>query len=196
MTLSELRDFVRRRMRDTVKPYLAGDDEIDANLNEAEREACRRALLIEDAETFTVELNTTDTRYEIDPRIIDVIGIAIGTDTLTDYLESWTLTESHLVLERAPTQADVLTLHCYRLPLNDMSADGDTPEIRRVYHAQMAEWAISLCYLIPDAELFNPQAAEVHAARFAQSFGERPNALTRRNQRSKHARRVRYNGAI
>jgi hypothetical protein len=47
MTLQELRSLVRRRMRDTGTPPLIDDDEIDANLNEAQREACVRALLIE-----------------------------------------------------------------------------------------------------------------------------------------------------
>lgn len=193
MNLSEIRDLVRRKMRDTKKPYFTSDDEIDANINEAEREACRRALLIEDFDTFTIDLTTTDARYEIDPRVIDVIDIKIGDNAFTD---DWTLTETHLVLDRVPTTTGTLTLHCYRLPLNDMSGDSDSPEIRPHYHAQMADWAISLCYLIPDADSFDANAAERYAMRFVQSFGERPSALTRRNQRSKHARTIQYNGAI
>ena len=196
MNLSELRDLVRQRTRDNVKPYFVTDEEIDANLNEAEREACRRALLLEDLDSFTIELNTTDTRYELDPRVIDVISITIGTDVQSEFTESWTLTETHLVLDRIPSSVDTLTLHCYRLPLGDMVSDSDEPEIRAIYHAQMADWAIALSYLIPDAELFNPDAAARYEARFTQSFGERPSALTRRNQRSKYARRVTYNGAI
>lgn len=196
MNRFELRDLVRRRIRDTVKPYLVPDDEIDENLNEAEREACRRALLIEDFENFTIDLNTVDQRYDLDPRVIDVVDIKIGEDTPVDFIEDWTLTETQLILSRVPTTADVLTLHCYRLPMKGMENDSDTPEIREVYHRQMVDWAISLCYLIPDAELFNPNAADIYAMRFTQSFGERPSALVRRNQRRKAARVVAYNGAI
>ena len=196
MNLSELRDLVRQRTRDTIKPYFVTDEEIDTNLNEAEREACRRALLLEDFDSFTIELNTTDTRYELDPRVIDVISITIGTDTPRDFTESWTLTETHLILDRIPATVDTLTLRCYRLPMEGMASDIDEPEIRSMYHSQMADWAIALSYLTPDAELFNPDAAARYESRFTQSFGERPSALTRRNQRSKHARRVTYNGAI
>ena len=196
MTLSDLRELVRRRTRDTVKPYFVADEEIDFNLNEAQREACRRALLLEDYDSFTIDINTVDTRYELDPRIIDVISITIGTDAPQDYTETWTLTEAQLVLESVPAAADTLNLRCYRLPMRDMTADTDTPEIRSVYHAQMADWAIHLGYLIPDAEIFNPKAAARYEAQFVQSFGERPSALTRRNQRSKPAKVVSYNGAI
>lgn len=196
MNLSELRDLVRQRTRDTIKPYFVTDEEIDTNLNEAEREACRRALLLEDFDSFTIELNTTDTRYELDPRVIDVISIKIGADSPRDFTDSWTLTETHLILDRVPATVDTLTLHCYRLPLEDMRSDSAEPEIRALYHSQMADWAISLSYLTPDAELFNPDAAARYEARFTQSFGERPSALTRRNQRSKYTRRVTYNGAI
>lgn len=196
MKLSELRALVRGLIRDTVKPYLVTDQEIDDNLNEAEREACERAQLIEDFDSFTIDLEPGVTRYSLDPRIIDVIDIKIGADAPRRLMEPWTLTETHLVLDRAPTSAEMLTLHCYRTPIDEMKASTDTPEIRDTYHRNMADWAISLCYLIPDSELFNPQAAERYAVRFTQSFGERPSALVRRNQRNKTPPVVAYNGAI
>ena len=196
MNLSELRTLVRGRIRDTVKPYFVSDTEIDENLNEAEREACERAQLIEDYDSFTIDLEPGVTRYSLDSRIIDVIDIAIGTETAQNFTDGWTLTETHLVLERAPSSVDTLTLHCYRLPKDPMKSANDTPEIRETYHRNMADWAISLCYLIPDSELFNPQASERYAIRFTQSFGERPSALTRRNHRNKLPPVVAYNGAI
>ena len=196
MKLSELRALVRGRIRDTVKPYLVTDQEIDDNLNEAEREACERAQLIEDFDSFTIDLEPGVTRYSLDPRIIDVIDIIIGTEDQREFSDGWTLTETHLVLERSPVSADTLTLHCYRLPKDPMKSANDTPEIRETYHRNMADWAISLCYLIPDSELFNPQAAERYAVRFTQSFGERPSALVRRNHRNKLPPVVAYNGAI
>ena len=196
MKLSELRALVRGRIRDTVKPYLVTDQEIDDNLNEAEREACERAQLIEDFDSFTIDLEPGVTRYSLDPRIIDVIDIIIGTEDQREFSDGWTLTETHLVLDRSPVSADTLTLHCYRLPKSPMKDANDTPEIRDTYHRNMADLAISLCYLIPDSELFNPQASERYAIRFTQSFGERPSALTRRNHRNKLPPVVAYNGAI
>lgn len=187
MNLCELRDLVRARTRDTKAPYLSTDEEIDANLNEAQREACVRALLIEDE--ITINLNTTDTKYQIDPQVIDVIGIE-------GFYEDWTLTEQYLVLNKVPSADATLTLHVYRLPSADLASDDDEPEIRPVYHTQMADWAIYLHYMTPDADMFDANAAERYAARFVQSFGERPNALTHRNRRSKTARSVAYNGYI
>lgn len=191
MTLQELRSLVRRRMRDTGTPPLIDDDEIDANLNEAQREACVRALLIED--NVDQDVTTTDQRYKLAPEVIDVIGIS--TSAGNQFCDAWTLTESHLELARLPTADDTLTLRCYMLP-DDMVDDSDEPQIRPVYHVQMADWAISRCYLLPDSELFDEQAAQRYEARFVQSFGERPNALTHRNRRSKPAKCIVNNGYI
>lgn len=191
MTLQELRSLVRRRMRDTAKPPLIDDVEIDFNLNEAQREACVRALLIED--DVDLDVTTTDLRYKLDPKIIDVIGIS--TSAGNQFYDEWTLTETHFVLAGLPTSDDTLTLRCYFLP-EDMTADDDEPEIRPVYHVQMADWAISRCYLLPDSELFDEQASQRYEARFVQSFGDRPNALTHRNRRSKPAKCIVNNGYI
>ena len=79
--------------------------------------------------------------------------------------------------------------------MRDMG-DSDAPEIRPTHHIKLADWALHRCYLIPDSELFNPDASARSLGAFIQSFGERPSALVRRNQRSKTPRRVAYNGAI
>ena len=112
MTLQELRSLVRRRMRDEeTTPHLIDDEEIDANLNEAQREACVRALLIEG--DVDLDVTTTDLRYTLDPKVIDVIGIS--TSAGNKFYDAWTLTESHLELARLPTADDTLTLRCYLL---------------------------------------------------------------------------------
>lgn len=198
MNLSELRKLVRTKTRDNRAPFLASDAEIDANLNEAQREACSRACLIEDSISTTIDISPTDTQYDLDPRIIDVIDITItiGTSEPSEFTDGWTLTETKLILDRAPSSEATLTLHAYLLPSAEMISDTDEPEIRPVYHAQMAEWAISLFYLVQDADMFDQNAADRYADRFTRAFGERPNALTQRNRRSKVARTVTYNGYI
>lgn len=196
MTLSELRSLVRDRTRGTVSPYLMSDAEIDANLNEAQREACVRALLLEDDVSITIDLNTTDKRYALDPRVIDVIDIAIGVDKLRAFTDGWTLTDGYLELERVPHAEDTLTLHCYLLPAQSMTDDDDAPEIRPIHHEALADWAIHLYYLIPDADMFDGKAADRYLSRFVQAFGERPSALTLRNRRSKTMRCVQNNGYI
>ena len=186
MNLSDLRLLVRRRTRDTGSPPLWSDDEIDGNLNEAERETCVRALLIEDNSSSITQIDTAtdEKRYAIDPRIIDVIAIEAASAPGVAIF-GWSLTEGYLVLDRLPAKADTLTLRCYRLPLSDMVDDSDSPEIRSMYHERMADWAISLCYMAPDAECFDQQASDRYAARFTQSFGDRHNANSVRNFREK-----------
>ncbi len=191
MTRQELRSLVRQRMRDNSNPPLVSDDEIDANLNEAQRETCVRALLIE--EDVDLAITTTSLRYKLSPKIIDVIGIT--TSDGRPFSDEWTLTETTLELDKLPTADDTLTLRCYLLP-DDMESDDEEPSIRSVYHVQMVDWAISLCYLLPDPDLFDEQASKRFEARFVQSFGDRPNALTHRNLRSKTSKCVVYNGYI
>lgn len=191
MTRQELRSLVRQRMRDNGDPPLVSDDEIDSNLNEAQRETCVRALLIE--EDVDLAITTTSLRYKLSPKIIDVIGIT--TSDGRPFSDEWTLTETTLELDKLPTADDTLTLRCYLLP-DDMESDDDEPSIRSVYHVQMVDWAISLCYLLPDPDLFDEQASKRFEARFVQSFGDRPNALTHRNMRSKTAKCVVNNGYI
>lgn len=178
-------------MRDNGIPPLIDDEEIDFNLNEAQREACVRALLIEG--DVDLDVTTTDLRYKLDPKIIDVIGIT--TSAGNQFYDAWTLTETHFELAGLPAAYDTLTLRCYLLP-EDMTADDDEPTIRSVYHVQMADWAISRCYLLPDSELFDEQASQRYEARFVQSFGDRPNALTHRNRRSKPVKCIVNNGYI
>ena len=196
MNLSELRKLVRLRIRDQAKPYLCSDDEINANLNEAQREACVRSQLIEDDEITQIDINTTERRYDIDPRIIDVMSISIGTTAIRDFLDGWTLTEKKLILDRYPGADDTLTLHCLLLPSAEMVEDEDAPEIRPVHHTQMLDWAISLCYSSADADMFNQKLADRFAMKFTQTFGERPNVLSLRNRRDKSIRAVSYNGGI
>lgn len=191
MTRQELRSLVRQRMRDNSNPPLVSDEEIDANLNEAQREACVRALLIED--DVDIAVTTTSARYKLSQKIIDVIGIT--TSDGRQFSDEWTLTETTLELGKLPTADDTLTLRCYLLP-DDMESDDEEPSIRSVYHVQMADWAISLCYLLPDADLFDEQASKRFEARFVQSFGDRPNALASRNMRSKTSKCVVNNGYI
>jgi hypothetical protein len=78
-------------MRDNGTPPLIDDDEIDANLNEAQREACVRALLIED--DVDLDVTTADLRYKLVPKVIDVIGIS--TSAGNQFCDAWTMTETH-----------------------------------------------------------------------------------------------------
>ena len=197
MNLSDLRDLARIRLRDTSTPPLWSDDEIDANLNEAEREACVRALLIEDwtSDVTQIYVTTAEKEYEISDLLIDIRWIEAN-DNPGIKLSGWTLTEGLLAFDCFPSKDETITLRCYRLPAKKMEDDDDKPEIRAMHHDRMIDWALSLCYLTPDADGFDQAASDRYAARFTQSFGERFSALTQKNQRSKALRTVSCNGYI
>lgn len=197
MNLSELRALTRKRLNDNGTPPLWADEDIDRNINEAEREACVRALLIDDDSSAVtqIDIDTATKRYALDGRVIDVIGIEAALSPGVD-VTGWTLTDTHLVFDRLPARDDTLTLHCYRLPLNDMVDDDDEPEISARHHDRMIDEAVSLCYLIPDSDGYDPVASAKYEARFTQSFGEKNSALTLRNYRDKAPKVVACNGYI
>ncbi|MCP5307518.1 MAG: hypothetical protein H6953_19080 [Chromatiaceae bacterium] len=195
MNLLQLRNLTRVRLKDTGNPPLWSDEFIDGQLNEAERETCSRANLIDDDSSAVTQIavTTSSKRYAIDPVITDVIEIEAALSPGVA-VTGWTLTDTHLVFDRLPTQDDTLTLHCYRRPLIDMVDDTDEPEISARHHDRMVDWAVSLCYLVPDTDGHNPNAAAFYADRFTQSFGEAKSALTMRNHRDKAPKTVACNG--
>lgn len=76
--------------------------------------------------------------------------IGISTSAGNKFYDAWTLTESHLELARLPTADNTLTiLVSSLLPDNIISRPSTNRKSGQVYHVQMANWAISLCYLLP-----------------------------------------------
>lgn len=143
MDLAWLRDRFRTRVDDREEPMLWSDADVDAFLNEAQREAAVRARLFRDETTPSicqVTLVAGQTRYLLDPRVIEVIharingenddllrnvsgafrGWQYGTGTADEYAvvrEGATLV---LVLDRAPPDPPAtitrIDLVVFRLP--------------------------------------------------------------------------------
>lgn len=82
MTLREILRLWRRRMDDTEKPYLWSDEDAVLFANEAEREACERALLLEEDSSGSPIVNINGKAdvgtYPLDPRIIYVRSVRWG----------------------------------------------------------------------------------------------------------------------
>ena len=121
MNLSAFRDEARFRLKDEARPYFWKDEWLDGAINEAEREACLRARLIEDSSGVltSIDLKTTDKRYDLDPRIIDVLGCELDSHRGSAFA-GWTLTESELVLADYPSADDTLLMTVIRLPMEEM----------------------------------------------------------------------------
>lgn len=192
MNLVAIRSEARFRLKDEAKPYFWSDEWLDKAINEAEREACIRARLIEDASgaLSSIDITAGETRYTLDERILDVLSCELESRPGSAF-ERWTLTDSDLVLADAPTADDVLLMTIIRLPMNDMEADDDKPEIRQHHHIRLIEWVLYRAYSIPDTDGFDSIGSDKALATFEQSFGARPTANVQRKHREKTGRVVR-----
>jgi hypothetical protein len=89
----------------------------------------------------------------------DVDGWVVGLDTQA------------LRLYRVPTVNGTLRLTVQRLPLADMAADDDEPEIDERYHERLVEWMVYRYFMTPDEEMRDPSAAQAAIQAFEAEFG-------------------------
>lgn len=199
----------RRVMADTAVPYLWSDEEVVTYLNDAVKEACERALLIEDRVTTavcSVALVANQTDYRLHESVIQIKrltfrGRALSETSVEQMDNEDPLWESRtgeprqyiqgestgLRLVPAPRIAGTVNLTVYRLPLDDLSADNDsgTPEVPARHHMRLLPWMYRCAYLKHDSETYNREKAELHEMIFQGSFGIRPDANVMRKQRDR-----------
>lgn len=204
MDLAALIAQVRVDSDDLEAPYFSSDANITAWLNESEAEACIRSLLIHDTSTpavCTIAVTAGVSVYPLHPAIIEVTRAGFtptGTDTeqvlyLTDITEldriypSWRKytelpkyaiqNDTTIQLACKPSTDGTLALECHRLPLlNIEDQTTESPEIGRIHHRHLVQWALHRAYSRPDAEIFNPNKSASSLAEFTRVFGLRPDA--------------------
>ena len=96
--------------------------------------------------------------------------------------------ENRLTLYPIPTVTETLSLTVYRLPMVEMSSDGDEPEIPPHLHLNLVDWMCHRAYMKGDADTLDTGKALVFERRFEKRFGPRPSARLvewRRKQRPK-----------
>ncbi len=218
MDLAELIAQVRVDSDDLVpNPYLSSDANITAWLNEAEHEACIRARLIHDSTTpavCAIAVTALTASYTLHNSIIDITRATFtptGSTTeyvlyLTDRVEmdrnysDWRTRvdsprqgiqdDTTFRLGCLPSTAGTINLECYRLPLvNIEDATSESPEIGRIHHRHLVQWALHRGYSRPDAELFNPNKSATALAEFTRVFGMRPDADYRRTSQANRPHR-------
>lgn len=149
--------------------------------------------------------------YQLPPKIIEVRSVrwdqrllrGIDLDELneTHRFRQWkTMTgqprrfidpqEKYLTLYPQPTVDAPIHLSVYRLPLLDMAADDDSPEIAESYHFYLIDWIEYLCFSKDDTEVQDLPRADRAAAKFTVNFGPKIDANTRRSQRNRSSNRV------
>lgn len=223
MNVTELIAECRRRLDDTVAPFLWSDAELLAHLNEAEREAALRARLLTDSTTANVAVITLvagQAAYTVSPLVIEIRRAKVDgqyhtlTHTSPEALDrkyiDWETRQGdpaeffeqsgQIQLVPVPRENGTLRLVVYRYPLTAMVMPTDpetpgakvAPELPAEFHEQLVPWALHRAYLKRDNDTYDETRSNAHLAEFAASFGERPDANTRRKQREKRPRTTKF----
>lgn len=219
MDFERLKALTRELADDTVAgggAELWTDDFLEEKLNEAEREACIRAKLLQDIEAPVAELELTegDRIFALSPLVIDVLNAKIdgrreevdpvaiehiwagvsggGWPTAFALMgEPSSSTGRKIVFDRAVPQDATLKMLVHRFPLEPMADDADEPEIAPQHHDALPYWALYLAFLKRDIDAEDPERAERFRKMFEARFGIRVDANVERKQRRHRAPVVR-----
>lgn len=200
MTLGELVELARNELDDATQPYLWSDQELIEFFADAENEAARRARLLIDSTTaeiceIAVVANTAE--YELDSRVLFIRRATLDYQRmrrasyrdLDAHLTGWEQDEgntSHFItdldtgkvrLYPIPTENATLRMTVARLPLEEMNALDDTPELKAHYHRSLRFWAMYRAYMKQDSETYNKGRADNALALFEQEFGKKSSAV-------------------
>lgn len=206
MRLAELITRVRVAAQDLADPPMWSDDAITAWLNDAQAEAAIRARLLHevaDPALCDVGISAGTAAYTLHPAMYELTYHAfvpaaggrvpltlVSQEWLDKFMPDWRerrgtpafLLQDEQALRVAPTpDADgTLVLEGYRVPLDLMADDDDTPEIAAVHHVHLVQWALYRGFSMPDMETFDPSRGQLAEAEFTRYFGSRPDADLRR----------------
>lgn len=217
MNLEELIEEYRNLADDTASGGLWSDAEITRYANEAERDAVERGFLIEDDETAEIceiEVEAETAVYPLDSRILRINRAKLDLSSKLLYptdksvldrrlMASWPTNEgapfcyidriNTLLLVWIPIADDTLRLSVNRLPLEDMEATNDEPEIPANRHYELLYGMLARGYMKRDDETFNPIKAADYEAMFTRAFGEKIDANVRKKQRASRSNAVQMN---
>lgn len=208
MTLDDLIADYREEGGDNGSPPFVSDAWLTKRANQAERETCRRAgLLIESVHAMcTISVTAGAPLATLDSKIIDIKTARMSLDscqltpvTVSELPMNWESdagTPSHYVtdyqsgavrLYPSPVVDDDLLLTVTRMPLADMSAGDDEPEIREEYHEALVQWMLHKAYAKQDADMADPNKSARALAEFEREFGPRVSARNERWRNSRHS---------
>lgn len=211
MNLEQLIEQFRSDADDRITPYLWSDDDVTRWLNEAQHEACIRAMLLKDMDTVAVcriPVVAGNPVYATHASIISIHRAAfipsgqedeielyqtdefeldrsvLGWRRRTEQPRAYIHNDTLLRLGCLPSTDGTLHLDVFRLPLRDMSNDTDKPEIAQAHHRHLVLWALHRAFGVPDAERFDQGRSAQAEATFTRYFGFRHTATTRRDHQS------------
>lgn len=213
MEASALLAEYRRRADDNAAQPFVEDAQVFSMLAEAERESCMRDHPLFDCDTaeiveYAVEADATS--VTLDERVLRVDHATFtptgstqscrveltGIDAIRELQDGRVVTCSRpsliahtakrtLTLYPAPSAGGTLRLDVYRLPLFDIEAGTDEPEIPPELHMGLVDWVLYRVYSTKDSDLEDPSRAQNALAEFTARFGERRNADAMRRHRER-----------
>jgi len=185
MDATELLGIFREEVSDKVAPYLWSDPLVYAYIDDAQKQFCRETYGIQDARTFTIPLVVNTEWYDIDKRILQILGIY---DSRGSKLHVVTRDEANALhvrfdgtkgkidgfvkgLEKnslrafpIPNTAETLTMEVLRLPVTIEA--GDEFEIDEKHILNLLLWVKHKAYGMQDTETYDP----VKSADYEQAF--------------------------
>ena len=194
MNSTDLLATFREEMADAVEPYLWSDAWFYRNLDEAQMMFCRLTEGIEDSRTATitsVPITAATEWYSLSKLILKVRS-ALITSTGEDvpvynsetYREAGIRFDGRVAPLRAfvtgldkhalrawpvPSSDIAVTLSVFRLPLVEITDDGDQElEIDRQHHLPLLHWVKHKAYDKQDAETFDRRKSDEFSQRFRQ----------------------------
>lgn len=211
MTLSEILEAFNRRVEDVVGLQAWPEPEKILFANQAEREACERAKLLQDI--ITIPVTAGKETYKLHPKTLEVHSVALDGRFLTGvsrtrldelHPRGWNTKTGRPELFIDPYQRSLTTFPIpvadgslevvfYRYPVEDMANPDDEPEVDERFHFDMIDWMEYLAYSKNDPETQDLEAAKRAAANFASKFGVKIDANVRRQQRDRRSHQVRFN---
>jgi len=217
MNLLELRNAARLELDDPDtgvdnRDLLWSDEELDRWINEAEREATRRAYLLRD-DSVLITTSTATNAYAVPVNVLRILS-AKQQGSLTGELKE--LTEAQvrtgfpqwgtqlgnptrfyqqglsISLDRRPSSVAPLVVSAYiPMPNTDMVNDTDEPEIPYQYHDALINWVAHKAYKKKDAETYDLDLSRSSKAAFNEDFGRKRTAVEEQVIRTEQPRRVR-----
>jgi hypothetical protein len=196
MNLHQLIDRFRKDAFDLVAPYFWSDDELTHYANQAETEACRRALLIVDSTSpvSRVDIVAGDEGVTLDPAVVYVRRAKLASRGRTlifkcaramdEEFPGWENAVPSIPVVAIPdfqtgylrfwppsVAADTLEATVIRTPLREMENEEDFPEISPRYHVHLLKWMKHLAYSKPDADTYDRDRGQLFAEQFTAEFG-------------------------
>lgn len=208
MNLAELKQRFRIDAHDDIEPYFHHDEMLTAWLNDAVNEACIRGRLLHESqlpEVCQIDVVAGQAHYPLHESVYElsriwfypVDGVAqslclVSAEHLDQYYrgQDWTMIQGqpryaiqsdHAIrLVPCPHTDGQVKLEGYRIPIESMLYDDDVPELHKIHHIYLVQWALHKAFSVPDNEFYDPNRAMLAEKNFTDYFGLRPDSDLRR----------------